>query len=593
MNVEFDRITLEQLLKNPLEISERTLCVPQFQRKYVWEKENEVLKLLEDFFGNLDEKYFFGPIILRFDKSQDEEIDIVDGQQRLITFSLLIRALIDILQIKKGEKLFSAPLNKTIDDFIYRFRDLIITGDVLKPNQRLKISRIINNDFKNQIIMNEEPNKSDKWEKSKKDEHSAFKNIKKAYSKIADYVNGFLQDYKTEDKFKEIINKIHNSLKNKLFFLLIRVENYTDAFTIFELINARGKGLTVPDLVKNLSFKNLYKKSEDENWLNELEDLWDDVETTISNFGDFIYHLWVSMNGHCPKSKVYPNLEKYLSKLSITDNEDFIVNTIPDEAKKYSVYENPELIKDKEVNETILKQYFALKSLRATRCYPVLLSLDYCVNKGRISEDEHLDFLKHLANLTFWYSGICEKDAKALETEYHSIAKKLREDGNPQDVLKFKENLNNYFPPKELSKENFISKQFVNKGLLNYILRSIEEYLMGEGELDLSKSNKKIQIEHILPLNPDSNSDWNTLFAKDDLNEEKYKIGNITLLFGPINRKISNSDFKKKKDHYIKGSRLHLNEEIIRVKSWDKQAIKKRGVKLFDYAQIIWPYQNG
>jgi hypothetical protein len=467
MNVEFFRVTLDKLLTNPLDIGERTLCVPQFQRKYVWEKENEVLKLLEDFFGNLGENYFFGPIILRFDKSRDKDkdIDIVDGQQRLITFSLLIRALIDILQIKKSEKLFSTSLNKLIEEFIYRLKGLIITGDVLRPNQRLEISRIINNDFKNQIIMDEEPNKSDKLQKSKKDEHSALKNIKKAYIKIADYVNEFLQDYKTEDEFKEIINKILNSLKNKLFFLLIQVENYTDAFTIFEIINARGKGLTVPDLVKNLSFKNLYKKSEDENWLNELEDTWDDVETRISNFGDFIYHLWVSMNGSCPKSKVYPNLEKYLSKLSVTDNETFIVYTIPDEAKKYSVYENPELIK--EVDESILKQYFALKSLRATRCYPVLLSLDYCVDKNRISKNEHLDFLKHLVNLTFWYSGICEKDAKPLEKEYHSIAQKLRNDGDPPDILKFKENLNNYFPSKELSKGIFISKQFVNKGLLN------------------------------------------------------------------------------------------------------------------------------
>ncbi len=65
MDVDFKKITLGELLKNPIQEGPKTIKVPQFQRKYVWTKEEEVLRLLDDFFNNLGDRYFFGPIISR------------------------------------------------------------------------------------------------------------------------------------------------------------------------------------------------------------------------------------------------------------------------------------------------------------------------------------------------------------------------------------------------------------------------------------------------------------------------------------------------------------------------------------------------
>jgi len=585
MEVNFDKINLGELLTNPLKSGPMTLRVPQFQRKYVWGKEDEVLRLLDDFFGNLGEQYFFGPVIIRYKPSESSNIiDIVDGQQRMVTFCLLIRALLDILELKKKDADFPTSTKPVLDDFRASFKRLIFTGDVLNPQPRVRISQRINSDFRKYILMSDNPDKYQELRKGKKGEHPAYRAIRQALLRIYDYLQDFLTEYKSEKNFQEIINKILNSLENKQLFLLISVEDYADAFTIFESINALGKGLTIPDLVKNLSFKHLYDAyKHDQAWLDDMESEWDDVESQVPNFANFIYHLWVSMNGTCPKNKVYKNLEKQFKGMSVTDNETFVVITIPEEASAYSAYENPT-----SQAEIEYKYYSALKSLRATRCYPILLSLDWANREKRIDKQNHLDFVKILTSLTFWYSGICENDAKRLEREYHSIAKELRNRSDPTSIQGFIRILKNYFPDEKICKQNFVSNKFTDASLTNLILRSTEQYLRVEKDFEI-RQPRLVHIEHILPLSPSQDSEWWSLFDKTQHEEYKSKIGNLTLLDGKKNRAISNRSFQIKRDKY-KDSALLLTKDIAQIDTWDMNAIQNRCLQLYEYAKKIWPF---
>ncbi|MCZ2846087.1 MAG: DUF262 domain-containing protein, partial [Candidatus Bathyarchaeota archaeon] len=363
--------------------------VPQFQRKFVWGKEDEVLTLLDDFFSNIGDRYFFGPVIIRHNESDGKKVDIVDGQQRIITFTLLARALIDFLELKKLENGFSKTGNKTISDFVHELKGLILTGDVLHKEPRIRISKKINDDFSEQIIMDNNARKFEELAKAKRGVEPAYRKIKQAYVKIFNYLDEPFQDHKDEDEFMERVNNVLYSLEHNQIFLLIEVINYADAFTVFESINAKGRGLTTGDLVKNLSFKKLYDKSPDENWLDELESYWDDFESKILKFEDFIYHMWVSMYSTCPKNKVYNKLEQKFSKVSLPKNEEFILYTMRDESDAYSRYEKPEnvyaLQLPDEQADFLFEQYSNLKSMRAKRCYPILLSLDFCRREGQIT----------------------------------------------------------------------------------------------------------------------------------------------------------------------------------------------------------------
>ncbi|MCZ2846086.1 MAG: HNH endonuclease family protein [Candidatus Bathyarchaeota archaeon] len=151
--------------------------------------------------------------------------------------------------------------------------------------------------------------------------------------------------------------------------------------------------------------------------------------------------------------------------------------------------------------------------------------------------------------------------------------------------------LNTYFPKKNISRDNFVLNQFTNKALIKVILYAVEDYLRPKSEVKVSTSSKDVDIEHILPLNPDKKSNWLKSFTEDDHKDYKDRIGNVTLLYAPINRKVSNSDFKNKREKY-KESQLYLNKEIIKVKIWNKQAIKQRSVDLFSYAMKIWEYPS-
>ena len=74
-----------------------------------------------------------------------------------------------------------------------------------------------------------------------KGEHPAYKKIRQAYLKIYEYLREFFKNYQSEKEFIEILNKIYKSLENNQIFLLIVVEEYSDAFTVFESNNARGR----------------------------------------------------------------------------------------------------------------------------------------------------------------------------------------------------------------------------------------------------------------------------------------------------------------------------------------------------------------
>jgi len=214
MEVDFDKKTLGQLLKNPLDTGDIIIKIPQFQRKFVWEKEDEVLRLLEDFFSNLGERYFFGPIIILSGKSDNEIVYIVDGQQRIITFILLARALMDILELKRMESKFPRATNIKIGEFIHRFKELILRGGVINPDPRLIISKRINDDFQRHIIKDENPKKYETLKRSKRGEITAYKNIKQAYIKIFEYLKDYFKDYQSEEEFIKDINKIYISLEN-------------------------------------------------------------------------------------------------------------------------------------------------------------------------------------------------------------------------------------------------------------------------------------------------------------------------------------------------------------------------------------------
>jgi len=586
--IDYDKRTLGDLLSNPIKgENESFFRVPRFQRKYEWEKEKEVLRLIDDIFDNLGSTYFMGPTI--FCSTPNEScLEIVDGQQRLVTLAIFYRALVDYAQLRRDNNAFSEELRPHIEEIQYRLKSKIIRGWSVKRESVIHLSQLINKFFREEIILNEQPNKIDKIKAKTKGEIPSVKRLKGAYIKIFESLSSRLDEFEGEvllDKCREI----SDMLEFRQIFLAIIVNNYADAYNIFETINERGKRLTLSDLVKNLCFRKLHGLGDE--LLDEFETDWDEAESLVSDFGAFMWHAWVSRNGPCPKTRVFSQIESNTKDMNPNQIWDFTSSLIFDEVPWYNTYENPNEDAEGEDNYKEKMLYLShLKTMGATRCYPLLLSIDYSVSKAKtISKKKANELLKTITCLTFWHSGICENDAKELEKIYHNFAQKLRK-ANSQSIDSILEEGKNQlyakFPTPQVCKDIFLQKSFTNDTFVKMLLRNIENSYKGEKTL---KGNSIVWLEHILPRNPKSGSAWLEIFTdpKDRI-DSTYKIGNLTLLLNRLDTQASNKPFSEKKLKYQQ-SEIKITRELLELDKWDSTSIIERTTKLFDLVTQLWP----
>lgn len=377
---------------------------------------------------------------------------------------------------------------------------------------------------------------------------------------------------------------------------VIRVNSYADAYKMYETMNAKTKSLTLSDLAKIVVFQKLALDREDSSEVKDLERGWDDAEKIVTDFSSFIWHVWVSSQPSCPKKDIYYEMELHFKMISREEAKKYIYETVLYESDWYHEYENPNDIEPDEISKSSLpsrKEYLGmLRVMAATRCYPLLLSIDYCLNNKLMSTNEANDLLNKIVCLTFWNNGICELDAKPLESLYHELALYLRHqlpkitNGAVKYVL---DKLSERFPTKDRCIGTFTLKNFQDSAFTKMILRKIEYAKYRDREREL-RSNAIVWLEHILPQNPKKDSEWIKIFANpDDREDQCTRLGNCTLLYGKTDIKLSNKDFSDKRPEY-KNSQVGITREIVDdYKKWDTESIKKRTEMLAQFVEEIWP----
>jgi uncharacterized protein with ParB-like and HNH nuclease domain len=244
---------VEALQATPQTIQEvfaRLYFIPEYQRPYSWEKEH-CEKLWEDIHAfveskpNANDRYFLGNIVLYEDNGN---FCVVDGQQRLITLSLLMRAVFE--KVQTYDKL---------ERCLFIFDDE--TG---KNTGKIKInSEVIDEEKENleKILANSKPDGDSLYSKN----YILFQNI------INDWVRSLGSD-KTQLKL------FINILLNNVVLLPIRCGDLDDALTIFETINNRGLSLSDTDIFKAKLHKNSRDKHKEfiKRW-NELNNGYEDI----------------------------------------------------------------------------------------------------------------------------------------------------------------------------------------------------------------------------------------------------------------------------------------------------------------------------
>ena len=539
----------------------RTYKVPPFQRNYSWKEENWE-DLWEDILNT--EKtglpHYMGAVIFKVTENEDE-LYIIDGQQRLASIIVLAVACIKFLEEIIEAGIEPEKNKERVDIFSKRFiGDKDATSLFYKS--KLVLNRNDNPFFQEYILKRKKPRNLRKLKESQKLLWSAFEYF---YKKIKEKFQN--------DNGENISKFLEKVVAKKLVFIQITVEDDLSAYTVFETLNARGIELAPTDLLKNYIFS-LVAESDIEN----IEEKWYRIIDTVGfkKFPTFLRYFLNSYRELVRKDKLFKILKR-----EIKDSNDVmtLLDDLEEHALLYAALNNPydEFWNDFIDKARIPKHLEALKIFGVTQHIPLIMAV---YRKKRELMEK---VLRIIVTITFRYNVIGKLNPNDLEKVYNRAAIKISEGKVTTLESIFKELKSIY-----VSDDNFVSDfTYIsintrrNKKLAKYILVNIENYLSGS-EYDYDRG--EITIEHILPENP--STEWFDSFSEDEIENFVYRVGNLTLLESSKNRDIGNKPFPEKIEVY-ETSKFQLTKNI-NYDEWNKETITRRQKYLASLAKQIW-----
>ena len=534
--------------------------VPHFQRDYCWEIEKWD-DFWEDLINQMNEEYdfFLGSIVVK-NLKKDANFEIIDGQQRITTISILLAVIRD--QLKKNS-------NPLADEIQYPF---IVQKEALRSEQsRLKLNKNDNPFFQKYFVRYTEDINSVRNRGLTKGERLLWKSYKFFKEKI--------------DSYSYNVEPLLSTLLDKTYVILIQVEDDLQAYTVFETLNARGSILTAGDLIKN----SILAKASKIDKLDEVNEIWNRIQNNLSSYNitTFLKYQLALTIGTPIREK---NLFKKIKKTGLIQNEvyNFVSNLESDSDLYLNLLEPKESYwQDKEMIESLQ----GINTMRLKTCYPLLMA----ITKSKLKQGTKSKLIKEVENLGFRYNIVLKNNPNILEKKYAEWANKLID--NKIEVSTLKSEILNIKPSDKDFYDAFLELEIINDSRLSgYILKKIGYLIQGADLLDIKNY---ASVEHILPKKP---TKWKEYIEKNNefkLNDREVSfdeftqgitrlIGNQTLLLLKDNNDIENESFEIKKAKVFSNSLFKWNQEISKEKVWSLKEINKYQKKMAELAKKVW-----
>lgn len=540
--IESEDSYLQDILKDKLYYQ-----IPIYQRPYQWTKEN-CEKLLDDLFFNYEDDregdYFCGSLVLvKSDpNSKTETYDIVDGQQRLSTFILLAKVLATLY----SERL--DPTKSKSQEYLQESWSDRHEHKGKKKKKRLDFDLVgssAKKDFQDALDFFDDLDAS-KGENSKSNGSSKSKNN---YLKNAICLKDYLEKKEIED-----IDDFIEWLYSNVVFITITCPDADKALRIFNVLNARGLALNATDIFKGELLKKLTEEKEQEELATRWEDLYQKcsdndltIETLFSWYLDYL-------NPVTSKEKMEKRLVTWFKNLNKTPLE--YLKGVED---FYNAYCEILEMQDRHAH---------LLSYKDDDYLHVIL----CASLLHHYSDQDIEALKELLVKFYyqdWVAGqtkstrsqtncniiIALKEKKSVRYIASIVVKKYLDDKNI--TQRFKENLQD---SNLYTKFYFAGKSVKKNSWLKPVLILVEYFVSDDPKPKRIQMDKNLHVEHILPQQPGSSSQWVKDFSEEERELYTHSLANLTLLGGTKNTQASNLDFKDKKKIYM-GEENKLNKK--------------------------------
>lgn len=510
--------------------------IPRNQRDYIWDqiRWEELFNDLLFITNNLEEhkNHFIGSFVLK-DRGSEygvAKLEVVDGQQRLATILILLCALQRIFHSLDHDKEFYG-----LNDYLKLSDDNKTAVDIINSNGYDMLNSLIN-----------EVSEEDKAICLMQDSKQLCRKLAMP-KKFSDCFVFFSDKLKaTFNNDNEALVKFRDVLLSTQYIEIVAKDD-EDSYTIFEILNARGKPLGDSELLKNYIMRYILPKDNRDKveyiWREMHSSLGGNIEKFIKNYAchKFGYSRSKTVNGLVKADSSYKAIRDNVHTVFGDDAINKLLKDLQYKAKLYAKIIDTE--KDFYAKDAEGQLLYLLKISKNEQYRPLIMSLMHQRDNGNIQEETYLDIIDFLYKFHICYTIICNGTTNKLERIIYSRSVDIENNYNEISLEKLVKNLKDKLPDKKLFLINFKQigyshhKNFFddesNKNQVVSILRIYENFLGSVAwQLDFT-------IEHILP---DSNGSQNAI------------IGNLVPLEKKINEKVKDWPIEEKLVVYGKES---------------------------------------
>ena len=560
----------KEILRGLISENKCQFVIPVFQRNYDW-REKDCKKLFSDVISlamdtaHPARKHFLGAFVYKFKRvveTQFLEYILIDGQQRLTSVTLMLKALYDYL----------GTFGDQYEDLRLEIYETYLVNKFAKSTEyklKLKPNEVDNDNYINLI----------ECEESKIDTSSTI------------YRN-YTSFYKWIEEMEVSVEAFFDALQ-RLEGVVVELDDSDNPQLIFESLNSTGLDLTDVDLIRNYLLMNcdpnkqtfLYK----EYWLKLEKLLGENFVLFVRDYLSFESGSVTSSS----KNMVYDTFQKYFRALDM-DTEEFLKAFL----YKAGVY-NRLLVSPSDKNTKLnraLSDYIEL-DMKTTFPFVFGLLLDNepdSEGKKKISDNDLASLLRVLESYLI-RRNVCNLAGGGMSQVMASLYKQLQSSYKEDLYTNIIQIVSTaligitskaYFPSNEEFIREFTERDMYKNRNIDFILRRLETMTQEKEELPPNTS-----VEHVLPQT--LSEEWKKYLnlSKEELatlqREFTNRIGNLTLTV--YNSEMSNKLYDEKKKH-IDFSRLILNQYFKDVPVWNKEAIIERGKVVAELALQLWPY---
>lgn len=538
--------------------------IPPYQRPYSWRTEeagelfDDLITFMEAKPGSIDEvpPYFLGSIVLiKAEESPDSEI--VDGQQRLTTLTLLLSAI----RARANDQ-----LARQLSGLIYESGN-----DVLGTTDRFRLRlRDRDKDFFEKYVQ-------------RGDGFNQLLNLKdlKSDSQKRLRDNAELFATKLANMSQDELKNLARFIATRCYLVVVATPDLDSAYRIFSVLNTRGLDLSATDILK----ARIIGKIVDEK--KEYTDKWEDLEEELGRdaFNDLFGHVRMVYRKAKPQGTLLAEFESHV--VATMTPQELIKDVLQPMAEAYEKLLDAQYSQDEEVKKINSHMYW-LRRLEFRDWVPPALAFLASPSK---SLDVVTKFFADLERLAY---GMLVTRAGSNERidRFSKLTGAIQSKAN----LDAETSVLQLTPGEQYKAYAALSGPFyetLSARARATILLRLDALLSGGGA---SYEYDRVTVEHVLPQTPASDSAWLQSFPNTESRlKAVHCLGNLALLTRNKNSAASNYEFGKKKIAYFaKGgiSPFQLTTQVLTYSDWTEEIVNLRQAQLLSSLEEHWRLQD-